>query len=89
MHGPGSLNLPRESLIALDILSIPAMSAEPERLFSGAKITITDCRNRLGIESIKAIECLKSWLSTGSIVAFANNAIDTKLPDADKDILHS
>jgi len=53
--------------MALDILSIPAMSAKPERLFSGAKITITDCRNKLGIESIKAIECLKSWLGKGNI----------------------
>jgi hypothetical protein len=39
------------------------MSAEPERLFSGAKISITDRRNRLGIESIEALECLKSWMS--------------------------
>jgi hAT family C-terminal dimerisation region len=53
--------------MALDILSIPAMLAELERLFSGAKITITDRRNRLGIESIKAIECLKSWLGKGNI----------------------
>ena len=54
--------------MALDILLIPAMSAEPERLFSSAKITITDRRNRLGIESIEAIECLKSWLSKDNIV---------------------
>jgi hypothetical protein len=54
------------------------MSAEPERLFSSAKITITDRRNRLGIESIEAIECLKSWLSKGSIVAYADNTIDVK-----------
>ena len=39
-----------------------AMSAKPERLFSGAKITITDRRNRIGIEAIEALECLKSWL---------------------------
>lgn len=45
----------------MDILSIPAMSAEPERLFSGAKITITDRRNRLGSDVIEALECLKSW----------------------------
>jgi hypothetical protein len=49
--------------MALDMLSIPAMSADPERLFSGAKITISDRRNRLGIEVIQAIECLKSWLN--------------------------
>jgi hypothetical protein len=38
------------------------MSAEPERLFSHAKITITDCRNRLGSDTIEALECLRSWL---------------------------
>jgi hypothetical protein len=48
--------------MALNILSIPAMSADPERLFSGAKITISDRRNRLGIYTIEALECLKSWL---------------------------
>ena len=37
--------------MALDILSIPAMSADPERLFSGAKLTISDRRTRLGIET--------------------------------------
>jgi hypothetical protein len=36
------------------------MSAEPERLFSGAGITVTERRNRLGAESIEALECLKS-----------------------------
>ena len=46
--------------MALDILLIPAMSTDPERLFSGAKITISDRRNRLGIYTIKALECLKS-----------------------------
>lgn len=51
--------------MALDILSIPAMSAEPERLFSSCKISITDRRNQLGIESIEAIECLKSWFRSG------------------------
>ena len=48
--------------MALNILSIPVMSADPERLFSGAKITISDRRNRLGITTIQALECLKSWL---------------------------
>ena len=48
--------------MALNILSIPTMSADPERLFSGANIIITDRRNRLGISTIKALECLKSWL---------------------------
>ena len=54
--------------MAFDILSIPAMSADPERLFSGAKITITDRRNRLGIDTIEALECLKSWLGIIGVV---------------------
>lgn len=58
---------PNPSIMAIDILSIPAMSAEPERLFSGAKTTITDRRNNLGIESIQAVECLKSWLGLGCV----------------------
>jgi hypothetical protein len=53
--------------MALDILSIPSMSVELERLFSGVGITIIDYRNRLGIESIQAIECLKSWLAKNNI----------------------
>ena len=48
--------------MALDVLSIPAMSADPECLFSGVKITISDRRNRLGILTVEALECLKSWL---------------------------
>ena len=48
--------------MALDILLIPVMSADPERLFSSVKITILDRRNRLRIYTIKALECLKSWL---------------------------
>jgi hypothetical protein len=38
------------------------MSADPERLFSGVKITVSDRRNRLGIYTLEALECLKSWL---------------------------
>lgn len=53
--------------MALDILSIPAIAAELERLFSSAKITITDCRNSLEIEAIEAIECLKLWLRKDSV----------------------
>ena len=58
------------------------MALQLERLFSSAKITITDRRNRLGIESIEAIKCPKSWLSKGSIVAFADNTMDVKPLDA-------
>lgn len=58
---------PNLSRMALDLLSIPAMSAEVERLFSSCKITITDRRNRIGIEAVEAIECLKSWLREDNV----------------------
>ena len=47
--------------IALNLLSIPAMSAELERLFSSCKITVTDRRNKLSVKVIEALECLRSW----------------------------
>ena len=47
--------------MAIDILSIPATSAEPERVFSGAKFTITNIRNRLNEGSINNLELLKHW----------------------------
>jgi hAT family C-terminal dimerisation region len=52
---------PNLSKMALNLLSIPAMSAAPERLFSSCKITITDRRNKLSIKVIEALECLRSW----------------------------
>jgi len=54
--------------MALNILSIPTMSADPERLFLGAKITISNRRNRLRIYTLEALECLKSWLKISTFL---------------------
>lgn len=53
--------MPGLAQMAFDILTIPTMSAEAERAFSGTKLTITDQRNRLKDDIIKAIECLGVW----------------------------
>jgi hypothetical protein len=37
------------------------MSADVERLFSSCGLTLEDRRNRIGIELLEALECLKSW----------------------------
>jgi hAT family C-terminal dimerisation region len=50
---------PRLSQMAVNILSIPAMSAEAERVFSGARRTIDWDRSKLGADTIEWIECLK------------------------------
>jgi hypothetical protein len=52
---------PNMARMAFDLLSIPAMSAECERVFSQAKLLITTQRNRLGDSIIEAVECLKHW----------------------------
>jgi hypothetical protein len=46
--------------MVLEYLSIPAMSVEPERVFSAAKLTLSDQRCRMGDDAINALECLKS-----------------------------
>jgi hypothetical protein len=46
--------------IALNILLIPAIAADPKRLFSSAGLTVTNRRNHLSIKSIEALECIKS-----------------------------
>jgi hypothetical protein len=48
--------------MALDLLLIPAISADQERLFSGLKLTITDRRSKLGILVVQVLECIKSWI---------------------------
>lgn len=62
--------------MAIDILSIPAMSAEAERIFSGARRTISWTRARLGSKAIESSECLKSWLINGITDAAIGLSID-------------
>jgi hypothetical protein len=54
---------PKLSRLAIDILSIPAMSDEPERVFSGARRTISWDRMQMGAENIEKTQCLKSWMA--------------------------
>jgi hypothetical protein len=61
---------PRLSYMAIDILSIPAMSDEPERVFSGARRTITWERGQLDPATIEITECLKHWKRSGILDKF-------------------
>jgi len=47
--------------MALDIITIPAMSAEPARLFSETEKIITSERHSLLPSTIEAIEGIKSF----------------------------
>ena len=60
-------NLPTVAQYALDLLCYPAMSAEYERIFSGAKLLISPNRNRLADDITEAAECLRIWWMRGII----------------------
>ena len=51
--------------MAIDILSIPAMSDEPERVFSGARRTVLWDRGQMEAETLEMVECLKHWKRSG------------------------
>ncbi|EFY94389.2 transposase-like protein [Metarhizium robertsii ARSEF 23] len=53
--------------MALDLFSIPGMSAECERVFSQTKKMITDERNQLSPEAVEADQLQKQWLSRGLV----------------------
>ena len=46
--------------MALNMLYIPALAADVERLFLSAGLTLTDRRNGMWIDLFEALECLES-----------------------------
>jgi hAT family C-terminal dimerisation region len=58
---------PRLARMAIDLFGIPAMSSEPERLFSDTGDMVTLKRNRLHADIIGAGMCLKQWDRDGAI----------------------
>lgn len=79
---------PRLSHMAITILSIPAESAEPERVFSGARRTCSWSRLRLTPRNIEIIECVGNWLKKGHIHPVRASGIGfpvTPDPDLDPD----
>ena len=59
--------------MAIDILSILAMSDEPERVFSRARRTVSWERGQLGAETIEMTKCLKHWKKSGILDKFLEN----------------
>ena len=51
---------PRLARMALDHLTIPAISDKPERIFSLAGLMVTDRCNRLYANIIQAAQCIRS-----------------------------
>ena len=51
--------------MAINILSILAISDEPKRVFLGACCIISWERTQLGAENIERVECSKHWKQSG------------------------
>ena len=47
--------------LAYSVLSIPAMSAECERVFSSSKLTVTPNRSKMSPSTLEQCECLRNW----------------------------
>jgi hypothetical protein len=81
---------PRLSRMAITLLSVPAESAEAERVFSGARRTCFWDRLSLRCERIEKIECVGSWLRQGLIKTSVNGGIgiiDADDEDTTEDIV--
>ncbi|PMD49167.1 uncharacterized protein K444DRAFT_549768, partial [Hyaloscypha bicolor E] len=61
---------PKLSYMAINILLIVLISNEPERVFSGARYTVSWDRGQLEAEIIEIRECLKHWKRTGILDTF-------------------
>lgn len=61
------IEYPRLHQMAIDILSVPAMSDDPERVFSCARRTISWDRARLAPETVERTQCLSSWVKNDLI----------------------
>jgi hypothetical protein len=69
--------------MAYDMLAIPPMSDECERIFSSTKHLISDSHNRLHMDVIDASECLKSWLGE------ASDGVESLSKEAEEEIIRT
>jgi hypothetical protein len=56
--------------MAINILSIPLMSDKPERVFSGARRTVSWDRGQIEPGTVEMRECLKHWKRCGVLDTF-------------------
>ncbi|KAJ6436407.1 putative AC transposase [Purpureocillium lavendulum] len=89
------MEYPRLHQMALDIFSVPAMSDDPERVFSCARRTISWDRARLSADTIEELQCLGNWVKNDLIrklyVAVDDEIIDVAGADdesADPPVLY-
>lgn len=75
--------------MALDFLSVAAMSADVERLFSAAGRMVTDERSSLDAMTISVCQSLRSWVQQGVIQLAPDNIAMFPLRDIETTLLES
>ena len=58
---------PRLSRMAIDVLSIPPESTDPESAFSGGRRTLSWDRERMICDNVEKVECIGNWIRLGLI----------------------
>jgi len=71
--------------MAFDLISIPAMSAEAERVFSSTKKLLTPERNALSVESLEIYEVLRNWWLHDIVLQQPNRAEGGEISSDDED----
>lgn len=61
------MEYPRLHQMAVDVLSVPAMSDDPERVFSCTRRTISWDRARLSPGTVEGLQCLGDWVKNDLI----------------------
>lgn len=82
---------PRLSRMAIDVLSIPPESTDPESAFSGGRRTLTWDRESMLCENVEKVECIGNWIQLGLITPSSEGgngiAVDTAIDiDVDREI---
>lgn len=80
---------PRLAQMALDFLSVAAMSADVERLFSAAGRMVTDERSSLDAMTISVCQSLRSWVQQGVIQLAPENIAMFPLRDIETSLRES
>jgi hypothetical protein len=62
---------PNLTRLAIDILTIPASSCKCERMFSELGDLLTPQRRKISPQLLAALQCIRTWKSTGAAVAGA------------------
>ena len=76
---------PRLSRMAIEILSVPPMSSEPERLFSVSGAMVAPKRTRLDASTIGVAMTLRSWFRAGLVKQSIMEAAEVTLKNEEYD----